>query len=242
MNDDDGHLAFEGGRIGAMQDFYYTMCEELYVEYVKREGAYDALPRRSDGSLEDPAFRDEAERSGRARDKLMSSAIKLIVLSCMCLEAAVYDYASWHLPARLVDRHLDRLNLYAKWLLVPRLVGQDSLAEDGAAMEALGKIIELRNMLVHSKSRRLPGSPEELHALMAKVGQSMEEVLRGGHQAMRAIILIAFELEHRLGDRTLHPFPVLTKNTVYPPKEFPPTMKPLLDRCRLIARKASARP
>lgn len=241
MSEEQEHLAFEGGRIGAMQDFYYTMCEELYVEYVEREAAYDALPTRAGGSMDDVVFRDELQQADMARDRLMASAIKLIVISCMCLEAAVYDYASWHLPAKLIDRHLDRLGLYAKWLLVPRLVGQETLAEDGAAMGALSKVIELRNMLVHSKSRPMPSSPEEIHALMEKVGRNVEDVMRGGHQAMRAIILVSFELEHRLGDRTLHPFPVLTTNVVYPPKEFPPEMKPLLDRCRLIGKKLSLR-
>ena len=169
------------------------------------------------------------------------SAIKLIVLSCMCLEAAVYDYASWHLPARMVDKHLDRLGLYAKWALVPRLIGQQSLAEDGAAMEALDKVIALRNMLVHSKSRRMPHAPEDLHAVIEKADRDLQEVLRGGHQAMRAIILISLELEQRLGDRTLHPLPILPKDTVFPAKEIPSAMKPLMDRCLQISRKSVAR-
>ncbi len=241
MSDAEDHLAVEGGRIGAMQDFYYRMCEELYVEYIGLEKAYKSLPSQPDGSLEDRAFREALDREDEARDQLMASAIKLIVLSCMCLEAAIYDYASWHLPARMVDKHLDRLGLYAKWVLVPQLIGQESLAEDGAAMEALDKVIELRNMLVHSKSRRMPQAPNELHAAMERANRNLQEVLRGGHQAMRAIILISLELEQRLGDKTLHPLLTLTKGTIFPAKEIPPAMKPLMDRCLQISRKSSLR-
>jgi len=241
MSDLQDHLAVEGGRIGAMQEFYYRMCEELYVEYVSLEKVYKSLPSRPDGTLEDRKFREALDREDEARDQLMASAIKLIVLSCMCLEAAVYDYASWHLPARMVDRHLDRLGLYAKWVLVPQLIGQESLAEDGAAMEALDKVVELRNMLVHSKSRRMPHTSEELHAAIEKANRNLQEVLRGGHQAMRAIILISLELDQRLGDRTLHPLLLLTKGTRFPAKEIPPAMKPLMNRCLQIIRKSSMR-
>lgn len=240
--DPDDFIMMEGARMGVMQVFYYRMCQDMYVRYVELESTFNALDTAAITANSDhPDFYEADLRETRARDQLAAEAIKLIVIACMCLEAAIYDYAAWHLPPSVVDDQVERLDLYAKWRQVPGLVAQRELAAGGAAMGALKRLIGLRNRLVHSKSQDMPGA-EGLPAAIQKLNRKTGEIIAGGHTAMRAIILLSLEMDRQLGGRTFNPLPDFAgTRRIFPQTEFPAALKPLLDACRRIDGKSLAR-
>ena len=79
--------------------------------------------------------------------------------AAMCLEAFIYDYAAVALGDTYVQKYLDKLDLIAKWVIIPRLVLGREVSRDGQAFEYLKLIKKERDKLAHSKSR--PALTEE---------------------------------------------------------------------------------
>jgi hypothetical protein len=73
----------------------------------------------------------------------------------MCVEAEIYDYAATHLGDRYVKDNLDKLDVIAKWKVIPKLVAKASISSGGNAFHYLSDLVKARNRLVHAKSRPL---------------------------------------------------------------------------------------
>jgi hypothetical protein len=78
-----------------------------------------------------------------------------IVFAAMYLEAFIYDYACLHLSEADVERYLDRLDPVRKWEFIPRLVTGAGLDQSSHVFEAVNRVINVRNRLVHYKSSDL---------------------------------------------------------------------------------------
>jgi hypothetical protein len=171
-------------RQGSLGNEYWTICGDSYADYVR------ARLQRSNQTCE-----PEYSAAGRQADQ---AGLKVIVFAAMCLEAAIFDYAAIHLGDKYVLQNLDRLDLAAKWAVVPRLITGKSLRPDGQALADLNGLIRARNKLVHAKSAplnweqwRQPGYPE------ASAMRFHANVVT----AIRACLLVAAELS------TMHRWP-----------------------------------
>ena len=83
---------------------------------------------------------------------MLVSAIKTIVFSAMATEAAVYDLGAIQLGDMYFKKNLDKLDLVAKWIVVPKLICGTSLDTDGPGIRNLRVLVKARNALVHHKS------------------------------------------------------------------------------------------
>ena len=84
-----------------------------------------------------------------------------VVFAQMALEGYIYDYAVRRLSEAYFRKHIGKLGLKKRWIVVPELVTGKKVITSDKAIVLLGKLIKTRNDLVHPKSR-LVSSNEEL--------------------------------------------------------------------------------
>ncbi len=137
------------GREQSRASVYFALTREAHDRF--RSGL-----AQSAGSLVSLAVVAEQAKQ-EAWLKHMEDAIWQLLLQhlfgAMCLEAFIYDYAATNLGDRYVQKYLDKLDLVAKWVVIPRLVLSKEIPRDGQAFQYLRLIKKERDKLVHSKSR-----------------------------------------------------------------------------------------
>jgi hypothetical protein len=132
---------------------YYKIARGAAVRYHERDAEYAALETGPVGEEELSEYSRRMEECYAEREQ---SAVVAITFSGMTLEAFFYDYAAEELGDAFVKEHLDKLDLKAKFLIYPRLVCGRSTDKSKAVYESLGRLVKLRNELVHFKSKPFP--------------------------------------------------------------------------------------
>lgn len=108
-----------------MQFFYFDMCADLYTHLEPAwSAAKVAQTELSAAGGDDDIYYGLYPEVRKKLDAAAAVGIQVIVIAGMCLEAAIYDYAVWHLDDTYVNNHLDRLNLLSKWMVIPKLITQ----------------------------------------------------------------------------------------------------------------------
>jgi hypothetical protein len=127
-------------------------------------------------------------------------AIETIVFSAMYLEACIYDFAAHQLGDSYVNKHIDKLDLPSKFVIVPRLVTGREINKGGLAFSALTMLVSARNALVHTKSSRVIIEDADVFEKQKEASETKHRKLHDdAHTAMKAMILMAFEMA-RLAD------------------------------------------
>lgn len=233
-------LSKHGGRIGSMQSLYFNMCADFFTQlgpaWVE---AQESLAQVSASDSNDDVSYDLHGKAQRTGEAAVALGIQVIVIAAMCLEAAIYDYAAWHLHDNYVKNHLDRLSLLSKWLVIPRLITQRELRVGRPAYEKLKRLIDARNALVHSKSAPMPWG-EELHKIVEQ-GKAFDlQIINGARDALMAIILLSLEMDYRFGDLTINPLPRFSKDQVII-SGYSPAVRALISECRGLFKKSQSK-
>ncbi|MBQ0834374.1 hypothetical protein [Marinobacter sp.] len=129
--------------------------------------------------------------------------VSAIIFSAMVVEAFIFHYAAEHVGKRYFLDNLDRLDIKAKWLVVPRLVLGKEIDKGGQAYEALSKLVSDRNYLVHHKDGK------------DRAGYSFdfyEKVSVGADNAMNALLLLFTELDQLHDGKTNYAAAILNTN------------------------------
>ena len=194
-------------RIGTFTGIYVDIAFQYYVEH--KIAASRRIPRPANDK--DPTEHDEREGDYEV------SALKAVVFAGLAIEAAIYEVAAEHLTDGFVKDHLERIDVFTKWTLVPRLICGKSLDRGGPAMNALWELIQVRNLLVHHKSKPFPPlggeydddagclvnydmeAMQTFRALTAKVTAEGERIVKCAETGIQAIVCLALELEELLG-------------------------------------------
>jgi hypothetical protein len=171
-----------------------------------------------------------------AEDTALGIGIEIIVFVAMSLEAAIYDYAAWHLGDTYVRNHLDKLDLVSKWLIVPQLITGKAIPTGRPPYERLKALVVARNALVHAKSVPMPRTHDGSVATIDTKAFYME-VLAGARTAMMAIILVSLEMDTCFGDLTMNPLPMFDKERVAR-SNYCTEMKKLISECRGILKRS----
>ncbi len=80
------------------------------------------------------------------------NAIATIVFSAFSLEAYIFDYGASNISKSYVDKYLDKLDLVAKWIIIPKLINDgNGISTSCHALEELRFLVKLRNDFVHYK-------------------------------------------------------------------------------------------
>ncbi len=112
----------------------------------------------------------------------------------MACEAAIYDLAAIQLGDEYAGNYLDKLDLVAKWVVVPSLICGQALKEKGPAINSLRTLTRTRNALVHHKS--IPGFP--LGEASSRAGEQLEKIVKNTGVAFQSVVLLSLELNRVL--------------------------------------------
>jgi len=216
-----------GGRFGAKQHFYYHIAEQAFVECA----GLATQSRLAGAAIESGS--DEDHAVVQLENRRSAASVRCIVFAGMCLEAAIYDYAAWHLPKLVVDG-LDKVDFLTKWRMIPLLVAKYQIPAGQMTYNALKELQALRNRLVHAKSERMAAG-EALEAQLIRLAKEDDAIVRGYCVAMEAIILTSIEMDLH-ASKTINPLPHFVPSREggvrYLDPYHPRELASLIARCR----------
>jgi hypothetical protein len=131
---------------------YFKLVADSYskIEELKREhDQFQISLKRKEVSDDDIDFL--ASRN----DTIGELALIVIVFSAFTLEAFINHHGISRLSRNYFSKYLDKLDLLAKWLVIPRVVTGKKLNPGSAAMQDLSWLVSLRNRLAHFKSKTI---------------------------------------------------------------------------------------
>jgi hypothetical protein len=100
----------------------------------------------------DDRITDQLAAKNDAIDEL---ALVVIIFCAFALEAYINDYAIKRLSEKYLKTNVDKLDLFAKWVVIPRLVTGKQLDSGSRPLQDLKWLVRLRNRLAHYKSEEL---------------------------------------------------------------------------------------
>jgi len=95
------------------------------------------------------------ERVHLALERQMKAGVVLLMITAAVLEQMIFSYAVTFLDSESYEKHLGRLPVLTKWIILPQLCQNKEVTEDGPAINALNELIQARNAVVHPKTRDL---------------------------------------------------------------------------------------
>lgn len=130
--------------------FKVVMATYCKIQALKRE--HDQFQRSLKGKkISD----DDVAVLASKNDAIGELALIVIVFSAFTLEAYINHYAISRLSRNYFSNYLDKLDLLAKWLVIPRVVTGKTLDPGSRAMQDLSWLVSLRNRLAHFKSKTI---------------------------------------------------------------------------------------
>jgi hypothetical protein len=111
------------------------------------------LPVRPDAVEDSDDYIEYVRLSEPLEGEITEAASIAIVFAAIAAESYIYDFAAKTLGDRYVERHLDRLSMQSKWVVVSKLAAGYSMPSDGQAFQVLGELSHDRNEIVHHKTR-----------------------------------------------------------------------------------------
>lgn len=121
-------------------------------------------------------FRNERDASGHIA----------IIFSAMCLEAIINRYAISRSSKKYFENYLDKLDVKAKWVIFPKIFSDAEFNIESQAFEFLGKVIKLRNELVHYKSKIV----KYTFTLSDTIRKKEDEFVKDVKNSIRAMIYV----------------------------------------------------
>jgi len=158
--------------------------EMAYEHYKQFQSQLDLL-----GAAEGTVVISEEEKLKKSfrlmevRHELSKRGLIAIVFAACAIESHIYDYADRRLDDGLASKHLEKLSVTDKWVVVPMLVTGTPFPKCENAFQLLGKLVSARNSIMHHKSadfdsdRHSPEWFEQQHA----------EFIQAVHDSIKAL-------------------------------------------------------
>lgn len=137
--------------------------------YIDETYTFAAIARQNQARMTElRELFDRAMKARKARkgpdipsDKRIGEIIKeknacariAIIFAAVAAESFIYSFAVKTWSRSYVERHLERLDLVSKWVLIPPLAIGIELPRDGRAYQLLKQLVTNRNALVHAKPK-----------------------------------------------------------------------------------------
>ena len=131
---------------------YFKVVMDNYSRIQKLKREHDEFQRNLAGKdISD----DDVAVLALKNDAIGELALIVVVFSAFTLEAYINHYGINRLSRNYFSNYLDKLDLLAKWLVIPRIVTGKKLDPGSHAMQGLSWLISLRNRLAHFKSKKI---------------------------------------------------------------------------------------
>lgn len=141
---------------------------------------------------------DEANEWGEYRSEINKYSRIVIVFCALSSEAFINDYAIRHLSKSYLEKYLDKLNLYSKWVVIPRLLTDSQLDTSVQPMQDLDWLIKERNSLVHVKTQMVKASE-----LGDKLNLYNEKTAKKAILTVKNIVLALHNIDKRANETWL---------------------------------------
>jgi hypothetical protein len=119
-------------------------------------------------------------------------ATVVVVFTITALECYIQLYAARELGERYATRHIEKLDLVSKWIVVPKLVTGRDIRSDHKGIEMLAKLVKARNDVVHLKGKNL--KPDEWEVQKSTIIRNDRRILEAGVSAFRCVGELGREL------------------------------------------------
>ena len=121
---------------------YFRLALESWKRTQQLKQEHDAI--QANLERHDRASDDIAAQLAAKNDEIGKLAVVVIVFCAFALEAYINDYAINRLSRSYFKKYLDRLDLVAKWVVIPRLVAQKRVDPGSRALQDLTWLVHLR--------------------------------------------------------------------------------------------------
>lgn len=129
---------------------YFKIVRDNHSRIQELQREHDEYQRNIKGrktSNADVAFLESKN------DAIGELALVVVVFSAFTLEAFINHYGIGRLSRNYFSNYLDKLDLLAKWIVIPRVVTGKKLDPGSQAIQDLSWLVALRNRLAHFKSK-----------------------------------------------------------------------------------------
>jgi hypothetical protein len=134
------------------EDFFHIAIDS-YKEISNLEKELNVLHINT--SKSDKSSDDFTDKVAEKNDRIGRLALIVVIFCTTSLEAFINHYAISHLSKNYLKTYLDKLDLFSKWIIIPRIITGRQLDAGSRALQELSWLITLRNKLVHYKSRKI---------------------------------------------------------------------------------------
>ena len=125
---------------------------------------------------------------------------RIVIIFCaLSLEAFINDYAINRTSKSYLKNYLDKLDLYSKWVVVPRLLTGSQLDTGAQPMQDLDWLITQRNKLVHFKTETV-----EAGKIAAKIHFYNEQVAQKALDTVKNIVLALHKIDKKANETWLY--------------------------------------
>lgn len=132
---------------------YFKVVMDNYFRIPELKREHDDFERSLEGKdISD----DDGAILASKNEAIGELALIVVVFSAFTLEAYINHYGIKRLSGNYFSNYLDKLDLLAKWLVIPRIVTGKKLDPGSHAMQDLSWLVSLRNRLAHFKSKTIP--------------------------------------------------------------------------------------
>lgn len=133
---------------------YFDIALEHYNEIKILQKELDEITRKSKEAGKSSS--DEiVDLIARKNDRIGYLALIVVVFSALSIEAFINDYAIGRLSKNYFKKYLDKLDVFSKWIVIPRITTGTQLDPGSKTLQGLDWLTELRNNLVHYKSKKI---------------------------------------------------------------------------------------
>ena len=132
---------------------YYRLALENWRRIQDLKAEHDAIEQTLAGkkSISD----DDAIQLAVKNDAIGELALVVVIFCAFTLEAYINHYGINRLSKNYHTKYLDKLDVVAKWVVIPRLVTGKELGPGSRAVQDLSWLVGLRNKLAHYKTKLL---------------------------------------------------------------------------------------
>lgn len=142
-------------RINFNGGLYFNILKKNLDEYIKHEKQVEKEHKKG------AVF--SILGGNKFRYKMQHNEVVVIAFAAMFLECIIWDYAAVNTSQTFAEHALGKIDLVAKWKVIPKLINDNKKIEiDGKAISLLKTLVQERNLLVHSKSKALSDNYEEV--------------------------------------------------------------------------------
>ncbi len=131
---------------------YFKIVKDNYSRIQELEREHDEYQRNIKGRKTSD---DDVDFLASKNDAIGELTLVVIVFSAFTLEAYINHYGISRLSKNYFSNYLDKLDLLAKWILIPRVVTGKKMDPGSQAMQELSWLVALRNRLAHFKSKMI---------------------------------------------------------------------------------------